>query len=276
MITFCNSKINIGLDIVGRRVDGYHDIASCMMPIGWGDVLEIVPSQSGLTRLTVTGRRIDCPPEKNLVMRAYNALADEVELPPVDIYLRKIVPDGAGLGGGSSDAAHTLLTLNRMFSLGFSEHKLAEIASSLGADCPFFVYNRTMLATGIGVDLSAIEIDLLRDYVIVVVKPPVSVSTAEAYAGVVPAVPITSLQELLRLPIGMWRGHVKNDFEKSIFPKHPLIAEVKDAMYAAGAVYASMSGSGAAVYGIFLGDSLSLPDKWRNEPGWSYWRSDKS
>lgn len=274
MIIFCNSKINIGLDIVARRDDGYHDIVTAMFPIDWGDVLEIVPSHKDVTRLFVSGRAIDCASENNLVMRAYKALSAEVELPAVDIYLRKIVPDGAGLGGGSSDAAHTLILLNRMFSLGFSDNKLAEVASSLGADCPFFIYNRPMLATGIGTDLSPLELSLPDGCALVVVKPPVSVPTAKAYAGVAPNRSVVPLSDLLKRPIECWRGLIKNDFEKSIFPQYPLVSQVKDEMYDAGALYASMSGSGSAVYGLFPNDNLSLPDRWRLEPGWSLWQSD--
>lgn len=273
MIKFCNSKINIGLDIVARRPDGYHDIVTAMLPIGWGDILEIVPSAGSESRLVVTGRPIDCPPDKNLVMKAYRALCAEVELPAVDIYLRKIVPDGAGLGGGSSDAAHTLLALNELFELGLSSDRLAAIAAGIGADCPFFIYGLPMLATGIGVDLTPVDVPGVDSLVVVVVKPPVSVPTAAAYRGVVPCVPVERLDALLSLPVERWRGRVKNDFETSVFGAYPLIAEVKDEMYAAGAVYASMSGSGSAVYGLFRDANLSLPERW-SQFGWSVWRSD--
>ena len=139
MILFPNAKINLGLDILRRRPDGYHDIETVMIPVPWCDVLEIVPAKGSETTLTVSGRRVDCPPEKNLVMKAYRALAETVELPPVDIFLRKIIPDGAGLGGGSADAAFTLRGLNELFALGLSDSRLAEIAAGLGADCPFFI-----------------------------------------------------------------------------------------------------------------------------------------
>lgn len=271
MIRFCNSKINIGLDIVARRPDGYHDIVTAMFPIGWGDILEIVPSADGVTRLTVTGRRVDCPAEKNLVMKAYRALAAEVELPAVDIYLRKIVPDGAGLGGGSSDAAHTLLLLNDLFALGLPLDRLAAIAAGIGADCPFFVYDTPMLATGTGIDLTPVEMPCLDGLTIVVVKPPVSVPTAAAYKGVTPRKPSVQLLSSLRRPIKEWRGLVENDFEPSVFRQYPLIAEAKADMYDSGAVYASMSGSGSAVYGLFECANLSLPDRWMRD-GWQSWR----
>lgn len=271
MIRFCNSKINIGLDIVARRPDGYHDIVTAMFPIGWGDILEIVPSADGVTRLTVSGRRVDCPTEKNLVMRAYRALAAEVELPAVDIYLRKIVPDGAGLGGGSSDAAHTLLLLNDLFALGLSLDRLAAIAAGIGADCPFFIYDTPMLATGTGTDLTPMDMPRLDGLTIVVVKPPVSVPTATAYKGVAPREPSVQLVSSLQRPVNEWSGLVENDFEPSVFRQYPLIAEVKADMYASGAVYASMSGSGSAVYGLFERANLSLPDSW-TQAGWQSWR----
>lgn len=271
MIRFCNSKINIGLDIVARRPDGYHDIVTAMFPIGWGDILEIVPAADGVTRLTVTGRKVDCPVEKNLVMKAYRALAAEVELPAVDIYLRKIVPDGAGLGGGSSDAAHTLLLLNDLFALGLPLDRLAAIAAGIGADCPFFIYDTPMLATGTGTDLEPMDLPGLGGLTVVVVKPPVSVPTAAAYKGVTPGESTERLATSLRRPVGDWRGLIKNDFEPSVFRQYPLIAGVKADMYASGAVYASMSGSGSAVYGLFERANLSLPDRWE-QPGWSLWR----
>jgi 4-diphosphocytidyl-2-C-methyl-D-erythritol kinase len=273
MISFCDSKINVGLDIVARRDDGYHDIVTAMVPIAWGDILEIVPAKGGDTTLTVSGRAIDCPVEKNLVMKAYRALALVAELPQVDIYLRKIVPDGAGLGGGSSDAAHTLLTLNKLFDLGLSLDRLADIASTIGADCPFFIYGKPMMATGTGTTLSPVDLDLSA-WKAVVVKPPVSVPTAKAYSGVTPAMPATPLCRLLELPVKQWQGRVKNDFEASIFPGYPLVEEVKRQMLAMGATYASMSGSGSAVYGLFAADAdLSMPAAWRCE-GWACWTSE--
>lgn len=256
MILFPNAKINIGLDIVGKRPDGYHDIETVMYPVPWCDILEIVPAGGERTTLTVTGRGVDCPPEKNLVMKAYNALAGQVSLPPVDIYLRKIIPDGAGLGGGSADAAFTLRGLNELFALGFSDDALAEMAAGLGADCPFFIYNRPMLCTGIGTDFAPAAVDL-KGYTIVIVKPAVSVPTALAYSRVTPAVPEMRITGLIADAPSKWQGRIKNDFEASVFPLYPVVADVKDRLVAMGALYASMSGSGSAVYGIFEGDILS-------------------
>lgn len=257
MVVFPNAKINLGLNIVERRADGYHNIETVMYPVKWCDVLEVVPSKGDDTTLTVTGRAVDCPAEKNLVMKAYRMMSEEVGvLPPTDIYLRKIIPDGAGLGGGSADASFTLMCLNDMFKLGMTDDKLADIASRIGADCPFFIYNRPMSATGIGTEFAPVKIDL-SGYNVAIVKPRVSVPTAKAYSGVVPQRPNYDLNEALRRPMSEWNGVVKNDFEESVFALYPEIGAVKSGLQRMGAEYVSMSGSGSAVYGIFKGDILS-------------------
>ena len=256
MVVFPNAKINIGLNIVSRRSDGYHNIESIMIPIPWRDILEIVPASGENSTLTINGREVNCPVEKNLVMKAYRAMEKEYQLPPVNIYLHKIIPDGAGLGGGSADAAFTLIALNEVFELNASKEDLAKIASTIGADCPFFIYNTPKLATGIGTDFSDINLDL-KGYKILVIKPQVSVPTAQAYAGVTPCEPSTPLKELIMHPIEEWQNSIANDFEKSIFPIHPIINNIKQTLIEMGADYASMSGSGSAVYGIFKGDKLA-------------------
>lgn len=256
MILFPNAKINIGLDIVSKRPDGYHNIETVMYPVPWRDVLEIVPAKGSETTLTVTGREVNCPAEKNLVMKAYNALSAKVGLPPVDIYLRKIIPDGAGLGGGSADAAFTLVGLNSLFALGLSDRELADIAAGLGADCPFFVYNRPMLCTGIGTDFTPVDLNL-KGYGIVIVKPEVSVPTALAYSRVTPAEPTVKLADKITVMPAQWQGQIKNDFESSVFPSYPEVGKIKEKLIDLGAIYASMSGSGSAVYGIFESDILS-------------------
>lgn len=256
MILFPNAKINVGLNILSRRPDGYHEIETIMYPIGWNDILEIVPAKGAESTLTVTGRSVDCPIEKNLVMKAYRALRARVEMPEVDIYLRKIIPDGAGLGGGSSDAAFTLIGLNRLFSLGLSDEYLAEVAAEIGADCPFFIYNRPMLASGIGTDFKPTELSL-KGYRLLVIKPAVSVPTAKAYAGVTPHPAEYELSKIADLPIDEWQGRIVNDFEQSVFAAYPEIVEVKEYLAEMGAVYTSMSGSGSAVYGVFDGDKLA-------------------
>lgn len=255
MVVFPNAKINLGLNITARRRDGYHDLDMVMMPIGWCDILEIVPAKGEHTTLSVSGRAVDCPMEKNLVYRAWKKLNEAIDgdLPEVDIYLHKNIPDGAGLGGGSSDAAFTLLTLNKLFSIGFSERQLAEIAGELGADCPFFIYNRPMHCTGTGTDMAPININFGSATNIVIAKPiGVSVSTAEAYRGVRPAIPEISTDMIVSAYApDNWSEHLANGFEPHIFEAKPEIAKVKQTLTDCGAIYASMSGSGSAVYGIF-------------------------
>lgn len=264
MVVFPNAKINIGLDILRRRPDGYHDISTVMVPVPWCDILEIVPAKGSETTLTVTGRAVDCPAEKNLVMKAYRHLDREVPLPPVDIYLHKIIPDGAGLGGGSADATFTLRALNEMFSLDISDRRLAEIAAGLGADCPFFVYNRPMLAEGIGERQHPVDIPALSSMSVAIVKPPISISTAEAYANIVPAQPAMPLESVIGLPPERWQGLAVNAFQRPIARRHHVLERLLEALRDAGAVYTSMSGSGSAVFGLWYGDILAeqidLPD----------------
>ena len=251
MILFPNCKINLGLRILRRRPDGYHDIATVMYPTDWCDILEITPSKDGETHLVTTGNPVDCPPEKNLVMKAYNAVKQLFpSLPAVEINLHKIIPDGAGLGGGSADASFTILGLNEIFNLGLDKSKMAEIAAGIGSDCPFFIYNRPLLATGIGEIFSETEVDL-TGYHLLIVKPHSSVSTKEAYAGVTPRDGGISPAEIVKSDVSCWKNSLVNDFEDSLFPNHPEIEAVKTKLYELGAVYASMTGSGAAVYGIF-------------------------
>ena len=250
MITFPNAKINIGLYVTSRRPDGYHNLETLFYPIELRDRLEIVPAQGSESSLTVTGIAVDGDPEQNLVMRAYRLLQKEYNVPAVDIYLHKVIPFGAGLGGGSADAAYALVMLRDMFNLPLSDDELAQRASRLGADCPFFIYNRPLIATGIGDCFTSTDFSL-KGLHIVLVKPSIAVSTAEAYAHVTPQNPQTPLADGLSQPIEQWRECVSNDFEKSVFPAHPRIAAIKQRLYDLGAVYASMSGSGSSVFGIF-------------------------
>ena len=254
MITFPNAKINLGLNIVERRPDGYHNIETVFFPIPLTDVLEIVPAQE--TSLTCYGNPVDCPPEKNLVMRAYRLLQQHYDLPPVAIHLYKHIPDGAGLGGGSSDAAHVLLMLNQMFELGVSKVDLAAMAVTLGADCAFFIYNRPMLATGIGDVLSPIDVDL-KGKSLLLVKPPFGVDTRTAYSRVVPAPASIDLSSLMAQAVETWDGMLVNDFEPSVFAALPQLWLIKAALIDAGAQYAAMSGSGSTVFGVFDSDNLA-------------------
>lgn len=256
MILFPGCKVNLGLNVLRKRADGYHDIETVMMPVGWTDVLELLPSQADDVRLTTLGRRIDCEPEKNLVVKAFRAVQMVCDIPPLDIVLQKIVPDGAGLGGGSADAASTVKGLNELFALGLSDAKMAEIAATIGADCPFFIFNRPMLATGTGTELSPVDLPAIRGLSLLIVKPEsTSVSTAQAYRGITPSLPQVPVAELTKLGIDEWQGRLVNDFEKSIFPLAPEVERVKDMMLRCGALYSSMSGSGSAVYGIFADES---------------------
>lgn len=253
MITFPNAKLNLGLNILRKREDGYHDLESLFIPYaGLRDVLEIVPSAQ--LEMHLYGMELEGDVMDNLCIRAWKLLNERYNIPPVAIHLWKGIPSGAGLGGGSADASFTLAMLSEIFTLRLQTPELTELAARLGSDCPFFIYNRPMMATGRGeiltpwrgLDLSGCRIE--------VVKPEVFVSTREAYAGVHPHLPQVPLTEILRRPIGEWRGALINDFEESIFPAHPEIAAVKQAFYERGALYAAMSGSGSAVFAIFNKD----------------------
>ena len=250
MIRFPNAKINLGLDIVSRREDGYHNISTLFYPVKICDALEIVPAQTETVMLLTSGNLVDCPVEKNLVMKAYRMLEAEFNLPPVDIYLQKQIPDGAGLGGGSADASVTLQILRDMFKLDLTNEELALRAAKLGADCPFFIYNKPMFAEGIGNEFTEAQTSM-KGYWMVLVKPDVYVSTKLAYSRVKPAYPVVKICEIVSRPVKEWKGLLKNDFEPSVFAEFPELEEIKNKFYAAGAEYASMSGSGSSMFGIF-------------------------
>ncbi|MDE6643452.1 MAG: 4-(cytidine 5'-diphospho)-2-C-methyl-D-erythritol kinase [Muribaculaceae bacterium] len=259
MILFPNCKINLGLHILARRPDGYHDIETVMVPVDLTDILEIVPAANGETTLTVTGNHVDCPPEKNLVIKALHAVEKFVNRQlPVNIYLRKIIPDGAGLGGGSSDAAFTIKGLNSIFDLGLTDQQMASIASTVGADCPFFIYNQPMLATGTGTTLSPVQLTPdFKNLTCLIVKPTEGVSTAEAYAGVTPQQRESSLADFVNQSVTNWQSTLFNDFEKSVFEKRPEIANVKQHLINSGPIYVAMSGSGSSVFALFENDKMA-------------------
>lgn len=267
MIARVNCKINLGLDILRRRPDGYHDIATVMVPAPWYDILEVVPAAApqGGDTLTVTGNTVNCPPEKNLVMKAVRAMRAHYDFGAVDIYLHKIIPDGAGLGGGSADAAFCCRLINDIFSLGASRRALAEIVATVGSDCPFFIYNEPMLCTGTGTTMTHVNVGKTSRYIVIAKPDGVAVSTAAAYAGVTPEIPAESPETIVSRPAGEWRGHLNNAFEPSVFAAAPAISQLKDAMYTLGAIYASMSGSGAAVFGLF--DAMPHPDELKKALG---------
>lgn len=244
MLFFPNAKINIGLNITSKREDGYHNLETIFYPIKWRDSLEIIPSKS----LSFQSSGIPIPGDGNLCLRAYELMKSHYDLEPVSIHLHKNIPIGAGLGGGSSDAAFTLMGLNTIFDLGLGSDELKKIAVQLGADCPFFIDNKPSIASGIGEVLEAVDLDL-SGYHLFVVKPDVFVSTAEAFSKIVPHIPAKSIHKEIDMPIEDWT--LKNDFEHSIFPQYPELMEIKNKLIAAGAVYASMSGSGSSIYGIF-------------------------
>ena len=288
MILFPEAKINIGLFVTRRREDGYHILQTLFYPIDWRDALEIVPqssatdrrlstawveTQDARVRWFQTGIQVDCDPEQNLCVKAYRLLQERYpDLPAVEMHLEKQVPFGAGLGGGSSDGAHALLLLRELFHLPVSDSDLEAMAARMGADCAFFCrcgsrYNtannegrmQAQYCEGIGHELVPHPLSL-HDKYLVVVKPPFGVSTREAYSGVSPVVPQIPLCELLQRPIEEWRNCVHNDFEDSVFPLHPQLAAVKQALYDHGALYASMSGSGSALFGIFAEEHSDCGD----------------
>ena len=255
MIVFPNAKINIGLNIVERRNDGYHNLESIFYPINIYDRLQVDIDTECPTcgcSLKLDGIEIEGRPEDNLVVRAYRLLAESYKLPAVTVQLQKLIPMGAGLGGGSSDAAFMLKVLNEMFQLQLPEDKLEAYAARLGADCAFFIKNQPVYATGIGNEFHYdVPIPSLTGKVLVLVKPDVFVSTRDAYSLITPARPKYVLTESILQPINQWKDLIGNDFESSVFPRFPLIQEVKEKLYQLGAQYASMSGSGSSVFGLF-------------------------
>lgn len=248
MISFPNAKINIGLHITEKRADGFHNLETVFFPVGWSDALEIAHSTE--LCFTTSGIAISGTPESNLVMKAYLLLQKDFGLPALKIHLHKQIPFGAGLGGGSSDGAFMLRLLNQTFDLQLSQEKLIEYAAVLGSDCPFFILNKPVFATGRGEIMSEINLNVNGLYLLLV-KPPFEVSTARAFQNVVPQKPVVSLSELINLPVQDWKNNVVNQFESSVFPQYPEIAGVKNQLYDQGAVYASMSGSGSCVFGLF-------------------------
>ncbi len=276
MILYPNCKINLGLNIVGRRPDGYHDIETVFLPIPLADCLELIPAEED--SFSIDGQQLDCSAGDNLVVRVLNMLrAEDIDVPPVSIRLTKRIPSGAGLGGGSTDAAFMMKGLNELFALGLTEQQMAARVGRLGADCPVFIANRPIYAEGKGDVFTPLRVPMLKKqyfalppvghalpptielsmpaaldgYWLVLVKPNDFVSTRDAYASVRTRPSMQSLTDILAQPIKTWRGRMQNAFEESIFPTHPVIASVCEQMYMLGATYAAMSGSGSTVYGLF-------------------------
>ena len=253
MLTFPNAKINIGLNIIEKRADGFHNIESVFYPVEWCDVLEIVVSDQNEVKFQSSGLEIPGNENANLCLKAWNLLKKDhfssISQFPI-IHLHKVIPMGAGLGGGSADGAFTLKMLNEIYDLKLSNDELRNYARQLGSDCAFFIENRPVFCYDKGDQFEDFSLNLREKYV-VLVNPAIHISTAEAYSGVSPKKPEISLQEALKQPISTWKENIKNDFEEKLLLKYPTIAEVKETLYQSGAIYASMTGSGSTLYGIF-------------------------
>ena len=247
MIVYPNAKINLGLNVLRKREDGYHDISSVFYPVKeCVDILEIIKSE----RFEFTRSGIEISDGENLCEKAWKLLHTDFGIGNVTIHLHKQIAIGAGLGGGSSDASFTLKSLNELFDLNLNNKELEKYALRLGADCPFFIDNTPKLVEGIGEKMTSIDLDL-SNYEIRLVNPDIHISTKEAYSGIVPKTPVLPVEKIIELPIIEWKGKLKNDFEESIFEKHLQLEGIKDELYKQGSIYSSMSGSGSIVFGIF-------------------------
>jgi 4-diphosphocytidyl-2-C-methyl-D-erythritol kinase len=265
MVAFPPCKINLGLNILRKRQDGYHDIETCFYAVPWTDILEIIMSDQ--LAFVSTGSIIPGNPEDNLCLRAYHLLKTDFNISPVSIHLHKIIPTGAGLGGGSSDAAYTLRLLNEIFNLGLSVDKLFHYASQLGSDCAFFVQDRPMMGSGRGEILSTLNLNLQGKF-LAIVKPDIHVSTVHAYADVKVGLPENNLQDILEhRDLAQWKSLLKNEFEESVFQRYAVIKKIKEELYSLGAVYASMSGSGSSLFGIFETE-VEIKEKFKNCLSW--------
>ena len=261
MVRFPNCKINLGLQVTSKREDGYHNIETIFYPVALKDALEIIVS--GELRFTTSGLEIKGRSEDNLCLKAYHLLQNDFpQLKPVNIHLHKAIPMGAGLGGGSSNGAFMLTMLNDKFELGLSEEALMNYSLKLGSDCPFFIRNAPCFATGRGEVLQPVDVDLsMHD--LVLINPGIHVSTAAAFSTLIPNHPHRSLREIIQQPAATWADSLTNDFEEPIFKAHPAIKQIKEELYSRGAVYASMTGTGSTVYGLFSPQSnptFSLPN----------------
>ena len=267
MITFPNAKINIGLNIVSKRTDGFHDIETVFYPVEWQDALEVIESEED--QFSISGIEVPGDQRDNLCLKALQLLREDFGIPPVNICLYKNIPIGAGLGGGSSDGANMLRMLNTKFDLNLNTQSLKAYAAQLGSDCSFFVQNNVCFASGRGEVLKPVEIDL-KSYHWVIIYPEMHISTAWAYSNIKPAKPVVSLKENIKLPVSKWKDCIFNDFEQPVFKKYPEIKQIKDTLYDKGAVFSLMSGSGSAVFGIFA----YAPEIPGNLKKYQFWKSD--
>lgn len=258
MVVFSNCKINIGLYITEKRADGYHNLETVFLPLPLYDVLEL--HDASHTRITVLGQLIPCSTEDNIVYKAYRLLKQDFpNLPEVHFHLLKNIPAGAGLGAGSANGAHALIALNRKFELNLSEGQLIAYAAALGSDCPFFIKNSPCFASGRGEQLEPLTLDLSA-YQLIIVNPDIHISTPYAFSLIRPTPAPVNLKEVITLPVEKWRDTIINDFEEAIIKEHPEIEVIKNRLYAAGADFALMSGSGSTVYGLFKKDQEIVTD----------------
>lgn len=250
MIDFPNAKINLGLNIISKRLDGYHNLESVFVPINWCDILEIL--FTGKEEFYLNGIIQNHTDRSNLVIKSLDLLRQDFDIPPVEIHLHKIIPMGAGLGGGSGDASFMLKLLNNSLELGLNTQELEFYAATLGSDCPFFIKNTPSFVTGRGEVLEELKLNKLSGLPILLINPQIHISTKEAFSGISPKKNETSLKDIISLPVKQWKElGLKNDFEASVGRTHPQILEIKQKLYDLGADYASMSGSGSTVFGIF-------------------------
>jgi len=261
MVVFPRAKVNIGLNIIDKRTDGYHNIETLFLPVNLCDALEFVPAGHGSEKdqLTVSGYMTGGDPDDNLVIKAVKILRKKVAFPGLKIHLHKVIPTGSGLGGGSSDASSMLVGLNRYFSLGFTCEELQSMSLELGSDCPVFISGAPALASGRG-EIFEPAPEIPEGLRIVIVHEGIHISTLEAYKNSQPVIPAVRLRELIKRPLNEWKETIRNDFEEYAFNRFPQLAEIKAGMYEAGAVYSSMTGSGSAVYGLFWGEP-KFPDR---------------
>lgn len=254
MVSFPNCKINLGLNIIRKRNDGFHDLETVFYPLPLYDALEVLKttgSSGQPIQFTQSGLTVEGPADSNLCVKAYHLLkADYPQLPPVQMHLHKTIPMGAGLGGGSADGAFTLSILNQQFQLQLSEKQLINYALQLGSDCPFFIINKPCFAAGRGEQLQPVPVSL-KDYKIIIINPGIHVHTGKAFSLITPAQPPIAIADIITRPIAEWRNLLTNDFEAAVFQLHPEIKAIKEQLYAAGAVYASMTGTGSTVFGLF-------------------------
>ena len=251
MISFPNCKINLGLHILEKRTDGFHELETVFYPLALQDALEIVQAAGTAINFTITGLTIEGSWENNICVKAYHLLKkDFPALPSINMHLHKVIPTGAGLGGGSADGAFALSLLNKKFELGISEEKLMDYALQLGSDCPFFIRNKPCYARGRGEKLEEINLDL-NSYKIVLVHPCIHINTAWAFSKIIPSKQKASVKEIIQKPVAKWKEELVNDFEEIVFKEQPEIRKIKENLYEQGAIYASMTGSGSSVFGIF-------------------------